>query len=77
MSNTSKAILGGMKRALERENADLRSALQREISKNAALEFAFDRAFFEWCADRFVYVYGADPAADYVVKLRKMAGTRS
>ena len=77
MSTVNRIILAGMNRALERENADLRSALQREISKNSALEFAFDRAFFEWCADRFVYVYGADPAADYVVKLRKLAGTRS
>ena len=76
MSSTSRAILGGLNRALKRENEDLRSALQREISKNAALEFAFDRAFFEWCADRFVFVYGVDPAADYVVKLRQLAGTR-
>lgn len=40
---------------------------------NAALELEFDHAFLEWCADRFVYVYGADPAVDYVRKLRRMA----
>ena len=40
------------------------------------IEFVFDRAFLDWCADRMVYVYGADPAADFVVKLRKMAGSR-
>jgi hypothetical protein len=76
MSSTSKAIIGGLNRALKRENEDLRSALQREISKNAALEFAYDRAFFEWCADRFVYAKGDQPTEPHVLRLRKMAGTR-
>ena len=77
MSTVNRIILAGMNRALERENADLRSALQREISKNSALEFAFDRAFLDWCADRMVYVYGSNPSVDYVLKLRRMAGSRS
>ena len=76
MSSTSKAIIGGLNRALKRENEDLRSALQREISKNAALEFAFDRAFLEWCADHMVASHGIEPTAPYIVRLRQIAGTK-
>lgn len=75
-SRVTKPILSGMVRALKRENAQLTDDLAKERSKNAALEFAYDRAFFEWCADRMVYVYGADPQADFVQKLRRMAGSR-
>jgi hypothetical protein len=53
---------------------DLVKALLKRV---ADLEHEFDRAFLEWCADRMVYVYGADPHVDYVLKLRRMAGTRS
>ena len=76
MSTVNRIILAGMNRALERENADLRSALQREISKNSALEFAFDRAFLEWCADHMVASHGIEPTAPYIVRLRQIAGTK-
>ena len=53
---------------------DLIYAMQGRIDR---LEHEFDRAFLDWCADRMVYVYGADPRVDYVLKLRKMAGSRT
>ncbi|MGI9132664.1 MAG: hypothetical protein ACR2I0_01780 [Rhodoferax sp.] len=60
-----KFMLAMQKREIDRLNASLES-----------IEFTFDRAFLDWCADRMVYVYGADPQVDFVLKLRRMAGSR-
>ena len=56
-------------------------AMQREIDElreyATAINFAFDRAFLDWCADRLVYAKGDQPDEPHIKKLRRMAGSRA